>query len=305
MAKLYYRNLMFLVAAHGLAVVALLYLIFDQPPWQTCALGLLWFGCCGISITGGYHRLFAHRTYRAAWPIRLFYLLFGAASLQNSALRWCADHRAHDADTDGGRDPYNILHGFLWAHIGWVIFQADGTQELGRVRDLTGDPLLRFQHRLYLPLAIIMGAALPGVLGSLWGDAFGVLLVAGCLRLVLQWHATFAVNSLAHTIGHQPYTTTVSARDSWLTALITFGEGYHNYHHRFPSDYRNGVRWYQFDPTKWFVWVLARVRLASELRRVPPEMIERVRRSLMSCRRTSELRETGNTRPVPHHIEVS
>jgi stearoyl-CoA desaturase (delta-9 desaturase) len=106
------------------------------------------------------------------------------------------------------------------------------------VRDLAADPLVRFQHRHYLALAFIMGAVLPGALGSLWGDTIGVLLVGGCLRVVLQWHATFSVNSIAHMVGRQPYTTAVSARDSWFTALITLGEGYHNYHHRFPLDYR-------------------------------------------------------------------
>src|SRR5216683_3058167 len=123
--KLDYRNLSFLVVAHGLAVVALFYLASGQARWQTCLFALLWLSCCSISITGGYHRLLAHRAYRAAWPVRLFYLLFGAASLQNSALPWCADHRAHHAHTDGVSDPYSIARGFLWAHIGWVIFRAE------------------------------------------------------------------------------------------------------------------------------------------------------------------------------------
>ena len=298
MAKLDYRNLAFLVLAHGLGLVALAYLCLGQARWQTCLLGVLWLGCCSISITGGYHRLFSHRAYRAAWPIRLFYLLFGAASLQNSALRWCADHRAHHADADGARDPYSIAKGFFWAHIGWVICRGDVTQELGRVRDLATDRLLSFQHRHYLLLAALMGASVPGVLGSLWGDSIGAVLLAGFLRLVLQWHATFAVNSVAHMIGRQPYTTAVSARDSWVTALVTLGEGYHNYHHRFPSDYRNGVRWYQFDPTKWFVWTLAKLRLASGLRRVPPEVIERVRLRVMSARMQSLLGAPARLEPA-------
>jgi len=284
MAKLYYPNLTFLAVAHGLGIVALVYAALGQARCQTWLLGFLWLCCCSVSITAGYHRLFAHRAYRAVWTIRLFYLLFGAASLQNSALRWCADHRAHHADTDGIRDPYSISRGFFWAHIGWVIFRSDGTQELGRVRDLVTDGLLRFQHRHYPALALIMGAVAPAALGWLWGDALGAILLAGFLRLILQWHATFAVNSLAHMIGRQPYTTAVSARDSGLAALLTLGEGYHNYHHRFPSDYRNGVRWYQFDPTKWLIWTLGKLRLASGLRRVPSDVIESARLSVLRAR---------------------
>jgi stearoyl-CoA desaturase (delta-9 desaturase) len=287
MLMLDYRNFIFVVAVHVLAVVALFYLVLGPVRWQTCLLASSLYFCCAISITGGYHRLFAHRTYQAARPIRLFYLLFAAASLQNSALRWCVDHRAHHANTDSCKDPYSIGRGFLWAHIGWVICRGNVTHELGRVRDLAADPLISFQHRYYPLLAFVMGVVLPGTLGSLWGDTIGVLLVGCCLRVVLQWHATFAVNSIAHTIGRQPYTTTVSARDSWFTALVTLGEGYHNYHHRFPSDYRNGVRWYQFDPTKWFIWMLAKLRLAAGLRRVPPEVIESARSSVLACGHTS------------------
>jgi stearoyl-CoA desaturase (delta-9 desaturase) len=281
--KLDYRNLSFLIVAHGLAVVALFYLASGQARWQTCVFALLWLCCCSISITGGYHRLLAHRAYRAAWPVRLFYLLFGAASLQNSALPWCADHRAHHAHTDGVSDPYSIARGFLWAHIGWVIFRVDGTPEPAIVRDLASDRLLRLQHRHYLLLAVLMGAVIPAAVGWLWDDATGAVLLGGFLRVVLQWHATFAVNSIAHMIGRQPYTTAVSARDSVFTALVTLGEGYHNFHHRFPSDYRNGFRWYQFDPTKWFVWTLCKLRLASGLKRASLETIESARMSVVSA----------------------
>jgi stearoyl-CoA desaturase (delta-9 desaturase) len=97
------------------------------------------------------------------------------------------------------------------------------------------------------------------------------------LRLVIQWHATFSINSLAHQLGSQPYSRSTSARDSWVTALVTFGEGYHNFHHRFQGDYRNGVRWFHFDPTKWWVWALSKIGLAWDLRRMPREAIQRAR----------------------------
>jgi stearoyl-CoA desaturase (delta-9 desaturase) len=270
--RLDWTNTLFLVAVHLLGLYGV-YWLCTRFSWWTLALGAVWFACCGVSITGGYHRLFSHPTYKAAWPLRLFYLLFGAASVQNSALKWSADHRLHHGQVDTERDPYNIFRGFWWAHIGWVLHQTPG-ESLDNVADLEKDPLVRFQHAAYVPLAVVFGALLPVSLGLLWGDPIGALLFAGFTRLVLQYHATFAVNSFAHMLGTQPYSTKSSARDSFVTAILTLGEGYHNFHHSFQMDYRNGVRWWQLDPTKWFVWSLSRVGLTRDLRRAAPERID-------------------------------
>lgn len=277
-------NISVIGLAHLLALGGLAWMVFVQAsPW-TIALGLVWFALCGMGITGGYHRLFAHKSYKASWPVRLFYLCFGAAAVQNSALKWSSDHRVHHAFTDRDGDPYNIRRGFFWAHLGWILFKDPG-QERDNVRDLAADPLVRFQDRFYIPLAILFGAVVPWSLGWIWGDPWGALLVAGFLRLVLEWHATFFVNSLAHTLGSQPYCRVGSARDSFITAIVTLGEGYHNFHHRFQADYRNGVRWYQLDPTKWLVWSLSKVGLTSDLRRTPPQAIERAKRETAEARR--------------------
>ena len=275
--RLNYTNTVFLATAHLLAAFAILYLSVIHFSWWSVGLGVVWLALCGLSITGGYHRLFAHPTYKAAWPVRLFHLLFGAASAQNSALKWSADHRHHHARTDQDEDPYNARRGFWWSHIGWVLFDVESEPDFHRVGDLARDPLVRFQHSHYTWLAILFGAAVPAAIGLSWGDPLGALLCAGFLRLVLQWHATFSINSFAHQIGTQPYSQATTARDSWITALLTFGEGYHNFHHRFQADYRNGVRWYHFDPTKWFVWGLSKVGLARDLRRMPRQAIERAR----------------------------
>ena len=112
---------------------------------------------------------------------------------------------------------------------------------------------------------------LPALIGFLMGGGIGALagfLIAGVARLVMVHHMTFFINSLCHTIGTQPYSKRCSAKDSWLMALFTFGEGYHNFHHEFQHDYRNGVKPWQFDPTKWMIWFLSKLRLASGLRKV-------------------------------------
>ena len=283
--KLDWTNTLFLIGVHVLGVYGIYWLAWEHFSWWTLGLGLAWFAACGVSITGGYHRLFSHPTYKAAWPLRLFYLLFGAASVQNSALKWSADHRTHHGHVDTERDPYNIYQGFWWAHIGWVLFLT-GTDRLDNVGDLEKDPLVRFQHRHYVALAIVFGALLPVGLGFLWGDPLGALLVAGFTRLMLQYHATFAVNSFAHMLGTQPYSAKTSARDSFITAILTLGEGYHNFHHSFQMDYRNGVRWWQLDPTKWFVWTLSKAGVTRDLRRAAPERI-RAARSDMRVRRVA------------------
>ena len=273
-------NAGFLLFAHLIALVGLVYHILNFNVW-TLVLALVYGAFCGLAITGGYHRLFAHPTYKANALLRAFYLFFGAASVQNSALKWAADHRVHHSRTDTDEDPYNIRRGFWWAHIGWVLFQ-EKKPDLDTVGDLQKDPLIRFQDKFYLPLAIFAGAIAPALIAALWGDWLGGLLVAGFLRLVVEWHSTFSVNSFTHMIGSQPYCTKGSARDSWLVALITLGEGYHNYHHRFPIDYRNGVRWHQFDPTKWFVWTMSKIGVTKDLRRTPED------RRLSALRVTAE-----------------
>jgi stearoyl-CoA desaturase (Delta-9 desaturase) len=275
-ASLDWTNILFIAFSHLMAIAALLYMPLVQFSWWTFGLGLAWFALCAVSITGGYHRLFSHRTYQACWPLRLLYLLWGAASVQNSALKWSSDHRKHHAFTDNERDPYNINRGFWWAHIGWVLVKEPNS-ELKAINDLKKDPLVVFQDRWYVPLAIGMSVLVPGALGLLWGDPLGAMLVAGFLRLVIQWHATFCVNSVAHCLGNQPFGTLTSARDSYVTALITLGEGYHNFHHRFQMDYRNGIRWFHFDPTKWFVWSLSKVGGTWNLQRTPSARIAQAR----------------------------
>jgi stearoyl-CoA desaturase (delta-9 desaturase) len=283
-----WTNVLFIAAAHLLAVTAVVYMAAVHFSWASVALGVVYLAFSSVSITGGYHRLFSHPTYKAHWTLRLFYLLFGAAGIQNSALKWSIDHRIHHKETDTDADPYNIERGFWWAHILWIFYKDDRKLDLGLAKDLTADPLVMFQHKYYLPLAVLFGAVVPFCLGLLWGDPWGALLIAGFLRLVMQWHATFSVNSFTHLVGSRPFDIENSARDSFWTALITLGEGYHNFHHKFQIDYRNGIRWYHFDPTKWFVWTLSKVGITKDLKRTTVERIERAKAQVLE--RTKELR---------------
>jgi stearoyl-CoA desaturase (delta-9 desaturase) len=230
-----------------------------------------------LAITCGYHRLFAHATYEARPGLKLGYLLFGAMALQNSALLWSAGHRTHHRYIDDPeRDPYCARRGFWFSHIGWMLRNyPSGEPDLSTVRELQRDPLVMWQHRHYLPLALIMNFGLPLLIGWAAGDILGVFLLGGVLRLVVSHHLTFCINSLAHIMGIQPYTDENTARDNAVVALLTFGEGYHNFHHMFAHDYRNGVRWWQWDPSKWFIYAMHWIGLTSNLKRVPWFKIQR------------------------------
>ena len=251
-----------------LAGIAGLVWIVLNPSLPTLVLTAVLYVACGLGITAGYHRLFAHRTYSPVAPVRWALLAFGAATFQNSALSWSADHRAHHADTDGAGDPHAVTRGAWFAHLGWLFRRREASADVTRLTDLGAVTSIRLQHRFYVVIAVGVGLVLPTVIAAQWGDPWGGLLVGGFLRTAVMLQATFCVNSLAHLIGKRRYDARSSARDSVVTALITFGEGYHSFHHRFPFDYRNGPRWWQYDPGKWLIWTLGRLHLADRLRTV-------------------------------------
>src|SRR6185437_9402334 len=230
-----------------------------------------------MSITAGYHRLWAHRTYDAHWSVRLLFVIFGSMALQNTAWAWCSGHRRHHLNVDDvDRDPYSALRGFWFSHIGWMVREyPSGHEDFSNIPDLRRDRLLAFQHRHYVTLVLATNFGLPLLAGWLVGDLWGTFLLAGVLRLVLSHHFTFFINSLAHMWGERPYTEENTARDNPVLAVLTFGEGYHNFHHNFAHDYRNGVRWWQWDPTKWLIAGLQLVGLTRRLKRTPVFQIQR------------------------------
>jgi len=230
----------------------------------------------GMSITLGYHRLFSHLAFKAKAPLRWFTVIFGSAAFEGSVLEWTADHRRHHKHVDQDEDPYNINKGFFHAHIGWLLFAPTGPTPIDNVEDLQKDPLLMFQNRYYVPIAFLTAFGLPALIGWCWGGGSAALasfLISGLLRVVVVQHFTFFINSFCHMIGTRPYSTDNTARDSALMALFTYGEGYHNYHHQFQHDYRNAIKPWGYDPTKWAIWFFDKVGLATGLRRVSPEKI--------------------------------
>ncbi|MBU3022009.1 fatty acid desaturase [Aestuariibacter sp. A3R04] len=243
----------------------------------------------GMSITAGYHRLWSHKTYDANIVVRVILAIGGAMALQNSILHWSSDHRVHHRHVDNNeRDPYSAKRGLWFAHIGWMLreYQSHRYDDYSNCRDLQKDAVVVWQHKYYLPIVLTANFGITGLLGWLNGDVLSMMLFAGVFRLFLVHHVTFFINSLAHYWGSQPYTDKNTARDNGILAFFTFGEGYHNYHHIFEYDYRNGIHWWQFDPTKWLIKGLSFVGLTSNLRQVPEERIEKAR-AAMQLQKTS------------------
>ena len=199
-------------------------------------------------------------------------------------------HRIHHRFTDTEDDPYTIKKGFFFAHMGWIFYRPEYKKiNLIDDSDLKADWVVGFQHKFYLPLAFLSGFILP-TLFSAWflpsvvnsdgttsPDCASAFLYGGVLSKLAVWHTTFCINSLAHWIGEREYDPRITAAGGMLVSLVTNGEGYHNFHHAYPSDYRNGIRWYDYDPTKWFINALFFLGLASSLRISDHDEVEKVK----------------------------
>ncbi|KAG0135002.1 hypothetical protein HOY82DRAFT_176055 [Tuber indicum] len=250
-------------------------------PLRTFTLwwAVLYYFWTGLGITAGYHRLWAHTSYSARLPLKIFLAALGGGAVEGSIRWWSRDHRAHHRYTDTDKDPYSVRKGLLYSHVGWMILKQN-PKRIGRtdISDLNEDPVVVWQHKNYLAVVIFMGLVFPSFVSGLgWGDWVGGFVYAGILRIFFVQQATFCVNSLAHWLGDQPFDDRNSPRDHVITALVTLGEGYHNFHHEFPSDYRNAIEWHQYDPTKWTIWIWKQLGLAYDLKQFRQNEIEKGR----------------------------
>ena len=244
------------------------YAIFYDYSWVDWSLFFILYVVTGLGITVGYHRLMAHRSFKCTKLVKGVLLVAGGMALENSALKWAADHIRHHARCDQEEDPYNAMWGFWYSHCAWLFWKDPHKDEKYASR-LKQDPVVMWQHRYYLPI-VLAGLVFPFFVGYVyngWIGGVGCFLLAGLGRTFFVLNSTFCINSVCHLWGTQPHGALDSSRDSWLVSLLTFGEGYHNYHHMYQSDYRNGPFWYNFDPSKWLIWLLGKMNLAYDLRR--------------------------------------
>ena len=303
---IYWTPTLVFIITFAIAVTAVPYYGFVHGyDWEIWVGFLVFLIFNGMSITGGYHRLWSHNAYKAHPILRWFFALFGAAATQNSILVWASGHRRHHRHVDDDeKDPYSAGRGLWFSHIGWMLRNyPSGAVDFSNVKDLQRDKIVMFQHKHYLALVLGMNFGVPLIFGLIHGDIIGALLVIGVLRLVVSHHTTFFINSLAHFWGTQPYTDENSARDNPVLAFFTYGEGYHNYHHIFQNDYRNGIRWYHWDPTKWLIAACSVVGLTSQLQRVSDFKIQRAILSMQFQRANEKLKSAKNADHWRAHLE--
>lgn len=294
-------TLVFIATYHLLLFIALpFYLAVRLPGWTLIGCTAILLVGSMLSITAGYHRLYAHRTYRTRVPVELILLFFGTLTAQGSVLRWAHDHRRHHSFLDTDDDPYGTPRGFWHSHMLWLFKKGPAIDER-YISDLQKNKLLVFQHHNYGWLMVASNVAAVLTVAWITGDLLGAFVIAFLLRLFIAHHSTWFINSLAHIWGSKPYSTEHSAVNNLILALLTYGEGYHNFHHTFASDFRNGIRWYQFDPPKYLIWLMSKVGLASDLKRTDPLMIQK---QLVQADRKLLIEHLQNVPPVDAHVFI-
>jgi stearoyl-CoA desaturase (delta-9 desaturase) len=230
--------------------------------------GVAWFAATYFSrmfgITGGYHRYFSHRTYKAGRVVQFFLALLGALSVQKGPLWWAAHHRNHHKFSDEPEDVHSPRQrGFWWSHMGWILVKRHAATHTERVKDLAAFPELRFLERFHMlfVLAFAVGLyLLGGATALVWGFF---------VSTTLLWHGTFTINSLAHVWGKRRYETTDDSRNNPVLAILTMGEGWHNNHHYYQRSARQGFYWWEVDISFYILKTMELVGLVSDVQGVP------------------------------------
>ena len=267
---LHYTNIRYILGHHLLALYALYNLpsVFSYRLLGEVMLALQLIGMLGI--TAGAHRLWSHKSFTAIAPVRFIFMLANSAAHQGSIYHWVRDHRMHHRHTDTELDPHSIEYGFMYSHIGWLFFRrTDKFRASAReiqMGDMENDSIVMFQHRNYFVLSNLFCFVLPTLYGyyawdSLWIGYF----YFGVVRWIVLLHATWCVNSVAHMWGTTPYNERLSSRQNTFTSLVSSGEGWHNYHHAYPYDYRaSEFNWHsEWNPTTLLLDGLALVGCVS------------------------------------------
>lgn len=288
--ELVWTNIMLFVVLHSCLPIGL-YMLYTQRPWLTLAYSILGMYASGLGVTGGTHRLWSHRSYKASWPVQFLLMALQTMAGQNSIYTWSRDHRVHHKFSETDADPHNIKRGFFFAHMGWLCCKKHpDVKEKGKLidmSDLEANPLVMFQHRHFWWLAILFTVLVPTMIPVLlWGERFWTSFIFSFMvRYLITLHGTWLVNSAAHYYGSRPYDTKIEARESPYVIYNGLGEGFHNYHHTFPYDYATSEFGQYFNITTAFIDLCAALGLAHDRRKVDQETI--VKRRL----RTGDLDE--------------
>jgi len=281
-----WRNIIAFAYVHVAAVYGA-WLLLSSARLYTTAFALLLYFVSGLGITAGAHRLWAHRSYKARLPLRILLTIFNTIAFQDCAIQWARDHRVHHKYSETDADPHNATRGFFFSHVGWLLCKkhpeviAKGKKL--DISDLEADPVLRFQRDYYMILMPILCFLIPTCIpvyfwGETWTNAW---FVATMFRWTWILNMTWLVNSAAHKWGDRPYDVTINPSQNVSVAIFAFGEGWHNYHHVFPWDYKTAeLGNYRMNFTTAFIDFFAKIGWAYDLKSVSSEIIEkRVKRT--------------------------
>ncbi len=251
-------------AIHALAVFGV---IFTGWSWKGLALAVVLYYVRMFGVTAGYHRYFAHRTFKTGRIMQLVFAWLAVSSTQKGVLWWSAHHRHHHKYSDEPSDVHSKQRdGFFWSHVGWILSKKWDQTDLSKVKDLAKYPELRWLDRYHLVPPTLLGVALVAIGGwpaLLWG-----LFVSN----VLLWHGTFTINSLSHMFGSRRYATTDQSKNNFFLSIITLGEGWHNNHHYYQRAVNQGFFWWEFDPTYYALRVMAALGLVWDLHTPPAKV---------------------------------
>ena len=252
----------FLIISHVAAVAAL---FLWSWPALVCGILLYWVaGSLGIGM--GFHRLLTHRGYKVPKVVEYFLVTCGTLALEGGPIQWVTTHRIHHAHTDRHGDPHTPRDGGWWAHIGWILRGTaqdhDDSTRKRYASDLIKDRYYRWLDVYYWVPSIAL------IIVLLVFGGWGVMLWGVFLRVTVGLHSTWLVNSATHLWGKRRFVTAEDSRNSWWVALLTFGEGWHNNHHAFPTSARHGLRWYEIDLNWWGIRVLQLVGVARAIKQV-------------------------------------
>lgn len=258
--RINWRDLLIIVSFHLLLIPAFFYF-----SWQNLAIMLVgnWIvGSLGVGL--GYHRLLTHRSFKSPKWLEYTLTVFASMALQNEAYKWVATHRMHHQFTETDKDPHSTKPGFWWAHIGWIFKGTAQDHDEATLKkyvpDLLKDSGQQLIARLfYVP--IILSAIILFLIGG-----WGMVLWGVVVRTIFGWHTTWFVNSLSHLYGKRRYETTDDSTNNWFVAILTFGEGWHNNHHAFPTSARHGFVWYEFDQNWITIQIFKRIGWAKQIR---------------------------------------
>ena len=289
-------TIIWMVSIHVIALFAF---------WNFTWSGFLWFlglyfatGCLGITFC--FHRLLSHRSFKAHPIVEGFTALMGTLALQGTVQEWVCHHRIHHQGSDTPRDPHNARRGFWYSHWGWLFIQHDAISNREKMnkntRDILANPWLRFLSRNDVMIAcqVLLGFALlftGGVSWVLWGIF---------LRLVAVYHTTWLVNSATHKWGYRNFESNDLAVNTWWVAILTWGEGWHNTHHRFANVCPARYRWWEVDVTYGIVCILESLGLVTDVRRYPQEAHDEFNRlnAIKNAARVDDDEEHDRTRHV-------